>query len=1023
MCIRDSKYIDPNELPVYTMAQLEEQMWRAGYCDCSSVSALEQFIAEHDASSPRLNRRNSELESTSRSRSASYVGSLTSDPGGLSGSYQARPAISLREQPAFEPGPNDIPLASLKVFQKMACYFREFLARPSAHVGRPGPVCPFVPRALQQQSLYLAVVSTKGFNSQATIQGVVEGMVDRFLSLSPQQAPGKFVKAVVLCFPDVPVSAAPQLIDGVQFALKHEFVAKGLMLGEFHMANNCSGLRNSSFFPLRTPVPCLAIRYMVPTDIVFMTKSGYPAQKRLEFLSSYIAEQKDSLEPDELAEATSELRKAKVELGLPLEGPRFMGAMLTIQTYELFDKTVDFYKSVLQLTEFERSGTSVVFQIADAVYVNVKHGPPQHGTQISLLSDDLATVRASLTAVSVSIDTLSPDSISFADPAGTTVYVRQLQPKPDDAPSDLSAIRARLGEVGLSKDAPQVLVFYGSHTGTAEGLAKTFAAELVTSGTATAKAVPLSSWSAEDLWPVCSLAVFIVATHGIGGPTKTAQTFKAWLTSVEGQSDLLAGRTAAVFGLGNSSYTASFNGMGRSTVKELEGLGVDLVYEYGEGDANSEVVIGGSTEDDFEAWRKGFEPKLRELFPKHGISSVPCAQPLEFIYSVLSEPSESTEQDERMTVAAKRRLRKDETDGVTFHMEFELPEQHREEYVAACCMDIWPMCNPFLVNRMCDILIPGSSDEFFTLIPTSDDQAPPFPVPSSLRTVLTSYIDLHALPKRSLLKDLAAHAPCPPEKAALLQLASEYNPSSLGTVVDLLEQFGSCRPPIGTLLQMLPAIAARSYTVSSSPKLSPDRVHITFNRHDFSNNSMEMTGLCTEYLASVIAPNTVRARLAPSSFQELLTAVPALDPPMILVAAGTGLAPMRALLQERRQNGPLDNMHLVFGCCHQTRDFIYHDELCEMEKAGLRLTTAFSRQTENKVYVQDKLREDASAVFESMHAQNGYLVVCGGTAMGSAIQAVLVECGVACGGMSAEASAAWVDSLLESGHYVQELWS
>ena len=88
---------------------------------------------------------------------------------------------------------------------------------------------------MQQQSLYLAVVNTAGHNCVATIEGVVEGMVERFLSLKPKEAPHKYVKSIVLCFPDVPVAEAPELIDKVQFELKEKFVAQGLMLGEFHM--------------------------------------------------------------------------------------------------------------------------------------------------------------------------------------------------------------------------------------------------------------------------------------------------------------------------------------------------------------------------------------------------------------------------------------------------------------------------------------------------------------------------------------------------------------------------------------------------------------------------------------------------------------------------------------------------------------------------------------------------------------------------------------------------------------------
>jgi sulfite reductase alpha subunit-like flavoprotein len=144
---------------------------------------------------------------------------------------------------------------------------------------------------------------------------------------------------------------------------------------------------------------------------------------------------------------------------------------------------------------------------------------------------------------------------------------------------------------------------------------------------------------------------------------------------------------------------------------------------------------------------------------------------------------------------------------------------------------------------------------------------------------------------------------------------------------------------------------------------------------------------------------------------------------MIMVAAGTGLAPMRGLLQHRVKQGSLQAVQLLFGCCDPDRDLIYEQELKQMQRAGLELSLAFSRQSEHKVYVQHLLREQSAAVYDRMHHNNGYLVVCGGTAMGSAVQAVLVDCGIERGGLSPEASEAWVDSLLASGHYVQELWS
>jgi hypothetical protein len=96
-------------------------------------------------------------------------------------------------------------------------------------------------------------------------------------------------QSVLLIFPDVPIDRAHELIDAVQADLKPEFVRKGLMIGEFHTRNNVSGLHNDNFYPLRTPTPCLAIRHIVPSDLVFLDISKYSESVREQFLRAYLA--------------------------------------------------------------------------------------------------------------------------------------------------------------------------------------------------------------------------------------------------------------------------------------------------------------------------------------------------------------------------------------------------------------------------------------------------------------------------------------------------------------------------------------------------------------------------------------------------------------------------------------------------------------------------------------------------------------------------------------------------------------
>ena len=191
----------------------------------------------------------------------------------------------------------------LKSLLKTCCYLREFLAKPHPLVGRKGPVCPFVPGSLRMNAMYLSVLKNK--TTFEEVEKIARSFVNRFHSLEPKTGRKAAYKAVVLVFPDIALSDAHDIIDKVQLKLKPEFVAKGLMIGEFHRNNNAcmysncifaystrnlfvfaclGGLRNDNFYPLRTPIPSLAIRCIVPTDLVFLSPSKYDAKLRVEFL-------------------------------------------------------------------------------------------------------------------------------------------------------------------------------------------------------------------------------------------------------------------------------------------------------------------------------------------------------------------------------------------------------------------------------------------------------------------------------------------------------------------------------------------------------------------------------------------------------------------------------------------------------------------------------------------------------------------------------------------------------------------
>lgn len=165
---------------------------------------------------------------------------------------------------------DSIPHKNIAALQDTLCYVREFLAKPNPHLGRKGPTCPFVPKCLKQDSIYMTHISNEVAASVEDMETILNELIQIFIQLEPKSGPLMSYKAIILIFPQLALKDAPEMIDNLQKRLKPKFVAEGLMLGEFHLNNNAPGLHNESFFPLRTPYPSLAIRYMVPSDIVFL---------------------------------------------------------------------------------------------------------------------------------------------------------------------------------------------------------------------------------------------------------------------------------------------------------------------------------------------------------------------------------------------------------------------------------------------------------------------------------------------------------------------------------------------------------------------------------------------------------------------------------------------------------------------------------------------------------------------------------------------------------------------------------
>jgi cytochrome P450/NADPH-cytochrome P450 reductase len=245
------------------------------------------------------------------------------------------------------------------------------------------------------------------------------------------------------------------------------------------------------------------------------------------------------------------------------------------------------------------------------------------------------------------------------------------------------------------------------------------------------------------------------------------------------------------------------------------------------------------------------------------------------------------------------------------------------------------------------------------------------------------------------------------------------------SVLDLLEEFPACQLPFAVFLEMLSPLSLRYYSISSSPSVDGGRCSVTVgvvNGPARSGLGL-FEGVCSSYLSRAEAGEMVHGVVRETTAEGFRLPD---DPqrPMIMVGPGTGLAPFRGFLQEREMQiakgtAPAKAM-LFFGCRHPDQDFIYAEELKRWAERGVvQLHTAFSRAGDRKVYVQDRIREQADEVWQLL--QEGAIVyVCGdGSRMEPDVRRALSDIAREHG----QDGSAWLDGMLAEKRYVLDVWA
>ena len=241
-------------------------------------------------------------------------------------------------------------------------------------------------------------------------------------------------------------------------------------------------------------------------------------------------------------------------------------------------------------------------------------------------------------------------------------------------------------------------------------------------------------------------------------------------------------------------------------------------------------------------------------------------------------------------------------------------------------------------------------------------------------------------------------------------------------LVDLLETYPHKKWDIETFTGLLRPLAPRLYSIASSQQAHPDEVHLTIAAVRYQSHGRDRVGVCSTYVADkvdigdnakVFFHSNNNFRLPESD-----------DTPIIMVGPGTGIAPFRAFIEERAARGAKGQNWLFFGDQHFSFDFLYQLEWLDYLDDGIlsKLTTAFSRDQKEKIYVQHRMMEHGAEIWEWL-GKGAVFYVCGdATKMAKDVNQALLDIAQEHGGHSPEDAKAWLNALRKEKRYQRDVY-
>ena len=548
-------------------------------------------------------------------------------------------------------------------------------------------------------------------------------------------------------------------------------------------------------------------------------------------------------------------------------------------------------------------------------------------------------------------------------------------------------------------------ILYGSQTGTAEQLAKRLATEVGKGGFAP-RVLELNAHAQVD-WTQERVLLLVTSTWGDGDPPDNAVAF--WQHLQAETAPRLEQLSFAVLGLGDRNYS-DFCGAARKFDERLAQLGARRLLPRVECDTDYETAA--------RAWMTEVTARAAEVAASAG--AAPATEvPVAPTHPATPAPGTpvapagwSKARPYPARLVTNRRLNGPGSAKDTRHFEIALGDSGLV-YEAGDALGVQPTNCPRLV------------DEILLALHCDGEEAVPLPGggEASFRQALRENLQITKI-SGAFLAEFAGRA----GDAALSAMLEPGAKAELDQflhgreIMHLLAAYPRVRFTAAEFAARLPKLQPRLYSISSSPNAHAGEVHLTVAVVRYESHGRAFGGVCSTFLAERATPETpvpVFVHHSPN-FRVPRQA----EAPMIMIGPGTGIAPFRAFLEERQATGAPGKNWLFFGDQSAATDFLYRAELETLRSQGVltRLDTAFSRDQAAKIYVQQRLLENAAELWAWL-AEGAHVYVCGDAKrMARDVDAALHQVIQTAGGKSPEAAADFVRQLKQDHRYQRDVY-